>query len=81
MGLTHVLYERRLHPAVIRTLGALLAPQGLALIADPNRVIARGFASELRAAGFCVLAAAAVTDAVNDLPVAGTVFHVRCANT
>lgn len=46
-----VLYERRLVPLVADLLAARLSPGGLALIADPYRVSAEGFASEISAKG------------------------------
>ena len=39
-----VLYERRLVPLVAGLLARMLAPDGIALIADPYRVAAEGFA-------------------------------------
>ena len=46
-----VLYERRLVPLVVNVLAAMLAPGGLALIADPYRISAEGFPALALAAG------------------------------
>jgi predicted nicotinamide N-methyase len=46
-----VTYEKRLVPLVAGVIAALLDPEGLALISDPNRVSAQGFGDALRALG------------------------------
>ena len=46
-----VTYEKRLVPEVAGVLAAMLEPDGLALITDPNREAARGFGDALRALG------------------------------
>ena len=49
-----LLYEARNSEPVARALAALLAPDGLAWIADPGRTTAAGFEDHLRAAGLAV---------------------------
>lgn len=49
-----VLYERRLHPLLLSALDRLLAPQGTAWIADPQRTSAQDFPLNAVAAGFKV---------------------------
>ncbi len=46
-----VLYERRLVPLVANLLARMLAPGGLALIADPYRVAAEGFPAAVEGLG------------------------------
>ena len=46
-----VLYERRLVPLVVDVLRAMLAPDGLALVAGPYRVATEDLASQLGPAG------------------------------
>lgn len=50
-----LVYEPHLPDAVLEALDRLLAPDGRALLADPSRPSARGFAERARAAGFAVV--------------------------
>lgn len=47
-----VLYHSELHRPLIETIGRLLKPGGVCWIADPGRVVAREFLSQLSDAGF-----------------------------
>jgi 2-polyprenyl-3-methyl-5-hydroxy-6-metoxy-1,4-benzoquinol methylase len=71
-----VLYERRLVPLVADVLAALLAPEGFALIADPDRLAAAGFASVLEARGLNVQASPVSADGGELGPVRGTLYRV-----
>ena len=52
--LAEVLYEREMLPAVARTLADLLAPEGLALLADGRRIDTRAFHPELAGLGLSI---------------------------
>lgn len=47
-----VAYEKSLHPYLLRTVRALLAPGGQFIISDPGRPAARPFIESMRRAGF-----------------------------
>jgi predicted nicotinamide N-methyase len=49
-----VLYQLEDHPQIARCTQQLLAPDGVALFADPNRSVANGFPEVARDAGFAV---------------------------
>jgi predicted nicotinamide N-methyase len=72
-----VLYEYPLQTAILQVLQWLLAPGGLALIADPNRGPARAFPKKAGVAGFNVSIRPTWTDQVTGLRVDGTVLHLR----
>jgi predicted nicotinamide N-methyase len=72
-----VLYERRLVPLVAGLLAATLAPGGVALIADPYRASAEGFAAEVEARGLICEAVAVAADSEELGPVRGTLHRVR----
>ena len=71
-----VLYERRLVPLVANLLGALLAPGGLALIADPYRVSAEGFAPAVAALGLSCEALPVSAESAELGTVRGTLHRV-----
>lgn len=71
-----VLYERRLVPLVAGLLGAALAPGGLALIADPYRASAEGFAAAAAALGLTVEAEPVAADGGELGAVRGTLHRV-----
>lgn len=75
-----VLYERRLVPLVADVLRHMLAPGGLALIADPYRVSAEGFPGAAAERGLrCeVMAVSAGSDEMG--PVRGTLHRVTRAD-
>jgi predicted nicotinamide N-methyase len=72
-----VLYERRLVPLVADLLATMLAPGGLALIADPYRVSAEGFAAAVEARGLSCESVAVSAESAELGPVRGTLNRVR----
>jgi predicted nicotinamide N-methyase len=72
-----VLYERRLVPLVVGVLATLLAPGGLALIADPYRASAEGFAAQVEAAGLQCEAVPITAETEELGPIRGTLHRVR----
>jgi 2-polyprenyl-3-methyl-5-hydroxy-6-metoxy-1,4-benzoquinol methylase len=71
-----VLYERRLVPLVADLLAAMLAPGGLALIADPYRAAAEGFAAAVSVRGLTCEAVAVSAESAELGPVRGTLHRV-----
>ena len=71
-----VLYERRLGPLIVNVLAAMLAPGGLALIADPYRAAAEGFPALAEAAGLRCEALAVSAETQELGPVRGTLHRV-----
>ncbi len=71
-----VLYERRLVALVADLLAARLAPGGLALIADPYRASAEGFAAEVSARGLTCEAVAISAQTAELGLVRGTLHRV-----
>lgn len=72
-----VLYQRCDHAPVLTCIDKLLEPEGLAVIADPNRGVADDFPSLADSNGFLVeviLAAASLDD---QAPIAGRLFVLR----
>lgn len=72
-----VLYERRLVPLVANLLAASLAPGGLALIADPCRAAAEGFAAAVEALGMSCEAVPVSAGSAELGSVRGTLHRVR----
>ncbi len=70
-------YERRLLPLVASAIAAVLAPGGLALVADPNREAARGFPEALKAAGLACEAEAVEAHSDELGPIRGTIYRIR----
>ena len=71
-----VLYERRLVPLVANLLAHMLAPGGLALIADPYRVAAEGFRAEVERLGLECLAVPVMAKGTELGVVRGTLHRV-----
>jgi predicted nicotinamide N-methyase len=71
-----VTYEKRLVPLVAGVIAALLDPEGLALISDPNRVAAEGLGDALRALGLSTEAIPAEGDFEGMGRVRGTIHRV-----
>ena len=71
-----ITYERRLVPLVASVIAAQLAPGGVALITDPNRDAAEGFAQAVRAVGLAVEAIPAEADGEELSPVQGTIYRI-----
>jgi predicted nicotinamide N-methyase len=74
-----ILYQRQDHEAILAAIDRLLAPHGLAMIVDPNRVVAREFPEQVRAAGLLVTTAPRFTQQVTGQRVDGTVLSLRRA--
>jgi SAM-dependent methyltransferase len=72
-----VLYERRLVPLVASVLSTMLAPNGLALIADPYRVSAEGIDAALEPLGLCCDSQPLATHAPELGPIRGTLRRIR----
>lgn len=75
-----ITYERRLIPLVAGVIAAQLAPEGLALVTDPDRSASEGFGEALRAVGLRAEAVAASGDGDELGPVRGTVYRITWAN-
>ncbi len=70
-------YERRLVPLVARAIGDLLSPGGLALVADPDREAARGFAEALDQVGLAAEPEAVGATSEELGPIRGTIYRIR----
>jgi predicted nicotinamide N-methyase len=70
-----VIYEKRLIPMVVGVLDAMLEPDGIALITDPDRVAARGFVEALGDRGLASEARPAET-VCEDGHVRGTIYRI-----
>jgi predicted nicotinamide N-methyase len=71
-----VLYERRLVPLVANVLHRMLAPGGLALIADPYRSAAEGFRSDVERLGLIGNAEPVSAETAELGPIRGTLHRV-----
>jgi predicted nicotinamide N-methyase len=71
-----VLYERPNQPFIVALLKRLIAPQGTAIIADPNRPAASGFIAELTRAGLIVETSIVRTAQPGAATVDGTLYRV-----
>jgi 2-polyprenyl-3-methyl-5-hydroxy-6-metoxy-1,4-benzoquinol methylase len=74
-----VLYEQRCVSDVLRMLEHVLAPTGVALLADPNRATADPFTSSATAAGFDVECEPAICTFEGSRQITGRIFRVRRA--
>ena len=74
-----LLYEQRLVPLVADVLAAKLEAGGLALIADPYRVAAEGFAAAVEARGLTCEAVPVSAESAELGPVRGTIYRVTSA--
>lgn len=72
-----VLYQRTDHVPVVRCVAAMLAREGVALIADPNRSVADTFEATARNAGFVVSVEKTSTVVPKRGVVDGRVFELR----
>jgi len=72
-----VLYQRCDHTPILKCIDLLLEPEGMAIIADPNRGVADDFGARAEANGFCaeVIPTAASFD--QHTPIAGRLFVLR----
>lgn len=71
-----LLYERRLIDPVARWIGSALAPDGHALVSDPNRTAADGFGPALAACGLKAEAEQASTTAPAGLISRGRIWRI-----
>ncbi len=72
-----LLYERVNHAPLLRCIGELLAPDGVALIVDPNRGVADGFESLSRDVGFDVKISPTSKQTVDDCEATGRLFRLQ----
>ena len=72
-----VLYEKRLVPLIGNVIATLLAPGGTALVADPYRVAAEGFAPLVESLGLTCETEPIKADTVEHGQVRGTLHRVR----
>ena len=71
-----VLYERKLVPLVVNLIDRLLAPDGLALVADPYRVATEDLAPLLEAAGLVGEAVPIEATTLEGNPARGTLHRI-----
>jgi|CXWL01.1.fsa_nt_gi SAM-dependent methyltransferase len=76
-----VLYQLNNHAPILNCLDRLLEPDGVALIADPNRGVADRFPAAAAAAGFRVVVLPAIAECLSEHPVEGRIFRVYRANS
>jgi len=74
-----LMYEERLGNPLVGLLGAVLAPGGVCLIADPDRLPARVFKWKLEEAGYAVTADFARAGEPGGERTKGTVYRIRCS--
>jgi hypothetical protein len=72
-----VTYEARLVPLVAGVLAAMLAPDGLGLIASPYRVADRGFPAAVASLGLACRAEPSTARTEDGLSIAGTIYRVN----
>lgn len=72
-----LLYERVNHAPLLACIEQLLAPNGMALIVDPNRSIADGFESLARDAEFDVEVDPTSKQSVDDCEATGRLYRLR----
>ena len=71
-----ITYERRLIPLVASVIAAKLAPDGVALITDPDRSASGGLRAALQDVNLAVEATAAAADCDELGPVRGTIYRI-----
>ena len=71
-----ITYERRLIPLVASVVGAQLAPDGVALVTDPGRSAAEGFAAAIGEAGLTLATTRVAADGDELGPVKGTIYRI-----
>lgn len=74
-----VLYQLVDHEPILHCLKALLSPEGVALVADPNRGVADRFASLAESHGFAVEVISAAATGPAGKPVQGRIFRMVIA--
>ena len=74
-----VLYEKRLVPLVANLIARLLAPGGTALVADPYRVAAEGFAEAAESLGLICQRDPIEAETIEHGAVRGTLHRIRWA--
>ena len=74
-----LLYEPQMVEPVVAFLDAVLAPDGVALIADPDRVSARPFRDAVRAAGLAATVTFARAGSPGGERVKGSVYRITRA--
>jgi len=72
-----VLYERRNHQPIAELIQRLLADDGVALLADPNRQMARGFDDVLGSVGLVLETATTHANQPYGRYVDGTIYRIR----
>lgn len=72
-----LLYELVNHVPLLRCIGELLAPEGVALIVDPNRSVADGFESMARDGGFDVEIISTLKQTVDDCEATGRLYRLQ----
>lgn len=72
-----VIYEERNIPALVAFVQAVLAPDGLCLLSDPDRSTRGGFCYALKQAGLKFTQQPAVADGPEGRLVKGTVYQIR----
>ncbi len=72
-----VLYERRNHQPIAELIQRLLAEDGVALLADPNRQMARGFDDVLGSVGLALETAPTHANQPYGRYVDGTIYRIR----
>ena len=76
-----LMYEERLVNPLVRLLEAVLAPGGVCLIADPDRLPARVFKWKLQEAGYDVTADFARAGEPGGERTKGTIYRIRSSGT
>jgi predicted nicotinamide N-methyase len=71
-----VIYEPRLVPLVANVLATMLAPDGIALIASPYRIAARGFPAAVGSVGLTCHAEPTNAMTEDGRPITGTIYRV-----
>jgi predicted nicotinamide N-methyase len=74
-----LMYEERMVEALVDLLDAVLAPGGVCLIADPDRMPARVFRWKLEAAGYAVIPEFARAGEPGGERTKGTIYRIRTA--
>ncbi len=72
-----LLYERVNHSPLLSCIERLLSPGGVALIVDPNRIVADGFELMAGDAGFDVKVGPTSKQTVDDCEATGRVYRLR----
>ena len=72
-----VLYQRSDHASILDCIDQLLEPEGMAIIADPNRGVADDFVPLAETFKFCVEIIPAAASLDGAAPVAGRLFELR----